>query len=239
MLRLHGSKISANSAVRHYRGLVVPLSFVGWHSGSIHIWKARVRPATSRCEARLVKPNLCLAVVGTIGEFQVYSSGEAQTATIEVPYESIHEQKYILFRVQEVRVINSRDGSLLASFIDDKNQLDHMEAGKVDRTQWQMQIAPQIKSTAKRVEPVLLSKVRPAYPMLAKAARIQGGVEFDVNVDVHGKVNGMNVVRGHPLLETAARDAVSQYTFSPGTLDGEPTEMTTRVIVEFRMDNSR
>jgi TonB family protein len=84
----------------------------------------------------------------------------------------------------------------------------------------------------------LLKKVEPAYPPLAKAARVQGTVSFTVVIGVDGKVENLQLVRGHPLLVNAAKDAVLQWEYEPFLLDGKPVRAITDVEVEFHLDMS-
>ncbi len=46
----------------------------------------------------------------------------------------------------------------------------------------------------------LISKVDPVYPPLAASARVQGTVEFSVVLGPDGKVQAIQLVRGHPCL---------------------------------------
>ncbi|MBV8729361.1 MAG: tetratricopeptide repeat protein, partial [Acidobacteriia bacterium] len=56
----------------------------------------------------------------------------------------------------------------------------------------------------------LISKVDPVYPSLAKAAKVQGAVEFTAQIGKNGKITNLQLVRGHPLLVNAAREAILQ-----------------------------
>jgi protein TonB len=76
-------------------------------------------------------------------------------------------------------------------------------------------------------------RVDPIYPPLARQARIQGTVRFDVVIDTGGVVRSLHVVAGHPLLIPAATAAVRQYLFQPILRNGQPAEATTQVDVNF------
>lgn len=84
----------------------------------------------------------------------------------------------------------------------------------------------------------LFKKVQPAYPPLAKAARVQGTVSFTVVIGVGGKVENLQLVRGHPLLVNAAKDAVLQWEYKPFLVEGKPVRVITDVEVEFHLDMS-
>ena len=84
----------------------------------------------------------------------------------------------------------------------------------------------------------LVKKVEPAYPPLAKAARVQGTVRFTVIVGVDGKIENLRLVSGHPLLVNAAKDAVLQWEYEPFLVDGMPARIITDIEVEFHLDMS-
>jgi len=79
----------------------------------------------------------------------------------------------------------------------------------------------------------LVKNVPPVYPPLAKAANVQGRVEFTVRIDSTGHVEKVQVLRGHPLLVNAAREAVLQWEYRPTLLNGQPVEVITNVSVNF------
>jgi protein TonB len=77
--------------------------------------------------------------------------------------------------------------------------------------------------------------VTPAYPSLAKTARIQGHVLLAVIIGTNGSVQEVKLVSGHPLLAAAAMDAVKQWTYKPLLLNGQPVEVETTVDVNFTL----
>lgn len=81
----------------------------------------------------------------------------------------------------------------------------------------------------------LVYSVRPAYPPLARAARIQGSVEFTATISKQGTIENLTLLRGHPLLVNAARAAVSQWRYRPTLLNGEPVEVVTDITVNFTL----
>ncbi len=84
-------------------------------------------------------------------------------------------------------------------------------------------------------EAKLINKVIPTYPALAKAARIQGSVEFTATISRGGDIENLQLVRGHPLLVRAARDAVLQWKYRPTMLNGQPVEVLTEILVNFTL----
>jgi protein TonB len=81
----------------------------------------------------------------------------------------------------------------------------------------------------------LVHKVEPVYPPLARAARIQGSVELQAVISKDGRVERLQVLRGHPMLVKAAVDAVQLWRYRPYILNGEPVEVETRVTVNFSL----
>ena len=79
----------------------------------------------------------------------------------------------------------------------------------------------------------LIRRVDPTYPALAKAARVSGVVEFTAVIDKQGRVEKLQLVRGHPLLVNAAREAILQWRYRPTTLNGEPVDVVTSITVNF------
>jgi protein TonB len=82
----------------------------------------------------------------------------------------------------------------------------------------------------------LVHMVQPQYPLLARNARIQGVVEFNATISKEGTIENLTLVRGHPLLIRAAREAVLQWRYRPTLLNGEPVEVITDIIVNFTLN---
>jgi len=78
-----------------------------------------------------------------------------------------------------------------------------------------------------------LAKPQPAYPPIAKAARVQGAVTVQVLVDEEGYVIAANAVSGHPLLQSAAVFAARQVRFSPMLLEGQPVKVSGVITYNF------
>jgi protein TonB len=81
----------------------------------------------------------------------------------------------------------------------------------------------------------LIRKVEPVYPPLAKSARVQGTVEFTAVISKDGNIENLQLVRGHPLLVNAAKEAVLQWKYKPTQLNGQPVQVITDIIVNFTL----
>jgi periplasmic protein TonB len=85
------------------------------------------------------------------------------------------------------------------------------------------------------MEANLIKKVQPVYPPLARSARVQGVVEFTATISKEGNIENLVLVRGHPLLVNAAKEAVLQWKYKPTELNGTPVEVITDIIVNFTL----
>lgn len=85
---------------------------------------------------------------------------------------------------------------------------------------------------------LLIKKVQPNYPQLAKQARIQGQVVLTAEISKDGTIQNLQLVSGHPMLAPAAIEAVKQWRYKPYLLNGEPVAVETQVIVNFSLSGS-
>lgn len=84
-------------------------------------------------------------------------------------------------------------------------------------------------------EGLLVHKVTPSYPPLARSARIQGSVVLQAVISKDGSIQNLRAVSGHPMLTPAAIDAVKQWRYKPYYLNGEPVEVETQITVNFTL----
>ena len=84
-------------------------------------------------------------------------------------------------------------------------------------------------------EGLLMKKVQPTYPPLARSARIQGQVVLQAVIGKDGTIQNLRAVSGHPMLTPAAIDAVQQWRYKPYFLNGEPVEVDTQITVNFTL----
>jgi len=73
------------------------------------------------------------------------------------------------------------------------------------------------------------NKVSPIYPELARRMSITGVVKVQITVDKNGGVKNTKLVGGHPILATAAMDAVKKWRY-------EAAADETTGVVEFHFD---
>lgn len=79
----------------------------------------------------------------------------------------------------------------------------------------------------------MITQVKPAYPPLARQARIQGVVVLEAEISKQGTIENLRVITGHPLLIQSAIDAVKQWRYKPTLLNNEPVEVITTITVNF------
>jgi TonB family protein len=83
------------------------------------------------------------------------------------------------------------------------------------------------------VQAVLISKKEPEYPKIARDAGAKGIVELIATIGTDGRVKTVKVLRGHPMLQKSASDAVMQWVYKPTLLNGIPVEGQVQVAVNF------
>jgi protein TonB len=82
---------------------------------------------------------------------------------------------------------------------------------------------------------LLIRKIQPNYPPLARQARIQGSVLLQAEISKDGTIENLRLISGHPMLAPAAIEAVKQWKYKPYILNGEPVEVETQITVNFTL----
>lgn len=87
-----------------------------------------------------------------------------------------------------------------------------------------------------RAEPAkVLSTVIPSYPAIARKNRVEGDVVVQAEISASGKITGIKVLSGPLPLHQAAVEALRQWKFAPGKLDGQPVSTQLSVMIKFRL----
>jgi len=71
-------------------------------------------------------------------------------------------------------------------------------------------LAQDVQSNSART---IVSTLRPDYPELARAMRLEGSVKLRVTVTPNGTAKSVETIGGHPLLVQAAEQAVHKWTW--------------------------
>ncbi|HUO25543.1 MAG TPA: energy transducer TonB [Candidatus Aquilonibacter sp.] len=82
---------------------------------------------------------------------------------------------------------------------------------------------------------LLIRKIEPQYPSLARAARVEGDVVLKAIISREGNIEDLQLVSGHPMLVPAAIEAVKQWHYRPYLLNGQPVEVETTITVIFAL----
>lgn len=98
-------------------------------------------------------------------------------------------------------------------------------------------------SVIRKSESVLRSEainiVEPAYPPLARAAKVSGSVTVEVVVDEDGNVKTARAISGHSLLRASAVEAARQWKFKPTKLSGIAVKVAGNIVFDFNLGGAK
>jgi periplasmic protein TonB len=103
-------------------------------------------------------------------------------------------------------------------------------------------VAPAPPSDKKRIvmghiDPaMLMRRVEPLYPPVAKQIRKNGKVELRALIATDGTIQSLQVVSGDPLFVQSALQAVQQWRYKPTLLNGQPVEIDTFITVIYTLN---
>lgn len=87
-----------------------------------------------------------------------------------------------------------------------------------------------------RIDPaMLIHRVEPVYPTLAKQLGRAGKVELRAVIATDGTIQSLQVVEGDPFFYQSALDAVRQWRYRPTVLNGESVQIDTFITVIYSM----
>ena len=84
---------------------------------------------------------------------------------------------------------------------------------------------------------MLIRRVEPVYPPLARQTRREGQVELRAIIATDGTIQSLQVVKGDALFLSSATDAVSQWRYRPTVLNGQPVEIETYITVIYTLEH--
>ena len=105
-----------------------------------------------------------------------------------------------------------------------KNTLDHYRDPSGDLP---------VHLDQKTAQALVAKRVYPQYPPMARLGGITGAVELRAIVGEDGRVHALHIITGHPLLATAAYNAVRQWEFKPYVENGKTLPVDTNLTVTF------
>jgi periplasmic protein TonB len=84
---------------------------------------------------------------------------------------------------------------------------------------------------------LLIHRVDPSYPPLARQLRREGRVELHAIISADGSIQSLEVLSGDPLFMRSALDAVREWRYRPTILDGHPIEVDTHITVIYTLSH--
>jgi len=87
------------------------------------------------------------------------------------------------------------------------------------------------------MQQLLLRRVQPVYPPLAQKSGIEGDVTLLAVIGRDGTMQSLRAIKGHPLLVPAATRAVQQWIYRPYVVSGQPVEVETTILVDFKLSH--
>lgn len=80
---------------------------------------------------------------------------------------------------------------------------------------------------------MLIRRVEPVYPVLARQTHREGRVELRAIIGTDGTIQSLQIVASDPLFDISAREAVQQWRYKPTILNGKPVEIDTYITVVY------
>ena len=84
---------------------------------------------------------------------------------------------------------------------------------------------------------MLLHRVEPIYPALARQIHREGQVELHAIISTDGSIQSLQVVSGDALFLRSAIDAVNQWRYRATVLNGQPVEIETYITVIYTLQH--
>jgi protein TonB len=86
---------------------------------------------------------------------------------------------------------------------------------------------------------MLIHRVEPVYPTLARQIGRAGRVELRAVIATDGTIQALQVVSGDPMFYQSAMAAVRQWRYRPTVLNGQPVEIDTFITVIYNVNAQR
>ncbi len=84
---------------------------------------------------------------------------------------------------------------------------------------------------------MLLQRIEPIYPVLAKQTRREGRVELRAIIGTDGYIHSLQVVTGDGMFVQSALQAVQQWHYKPTYLNGQAVEIDTYITVVYTLQH--
>jgi protein TonB len=96
---------------------------------------------------------------------------------------------------------------------------------------------PQIVHVTSLDPAMLIHRVEPVYPPLARQTHREGRVELRAIIGTDGAIQSLQIVASDPLFDLSAKEAVSQWRYRPTILNGQAVEIDTYITVLYTMQH--
>lgn len=83
---------------------------------------------------------------------------------------------------------------------------------------------------------MLIHRVEPIFPELARQTRREGIVELHAIIATDGSVSSLQFLSGDAMFAQSALDAVRQWRYKPTSLNGHPVEVDTHITVIYKLN---
>jgi periplasmic protein TonB len=87
------------------------------------------------------------------------------------------------------------------------------------------------------INAMLIHRVDPAYPALARQLRREGRVELHAIIATDGSIQSLEIISGDPLFIQSALAAVREWRYRPTILDGQAIEVDTQITVIYTLNH--
>jgi len=82
---------------------------------------------------------------------------------------------------------------------------------------------------------MLIRRIEPQYPALAKQLHREGRVEMHARIATDGTIQSLEIVSGDPIFYLSAKEAVSQWLYRATVLNGQKVEVDTYITVIYTL----
>ena len=96
-------------------------------------------------------------------------------------------------------------------------------------------VPPKIKVSAAMTRGLLIKRVNPSYPPLAREARIQGTIVLQAEISKEGDIATLELISGPIELAGSAVSAVRKWKYKPYELNGQPVAVLTQITVNYEL----
>ncbi len=82
---------------------------------------------------------------------------------------------------------------------------------------------------------MLVTKVDPEYPAMAKQMRLSGKVQVDCFIDPNGAVEKVQILNGNPLFSASITNAMKKWKFKPVEANGKAANAVASFAFDFKL----